>query len=199
MKDTVFSIGLNVGDKESAHQLASTFSAAGAMFAEYDARIGRAQWEGVPERFVQIRVPAAGMSRAAGWYARYFAVVLEQSAVAIWQEGCTHWTLVNASGASTAGGSIAEFPVLFNAPARVNVPGALDTVGHSSVQAWSAGAVFPAVIARLERDGEYAGHELTIGAWSETYSSYDDAYKVAAYVCRNGRIDPARYAEVCNG
>ncbi len=196
MKAIVFSIGLNVGDKEPAEQLARALRVVSHYLSAYDLRMGTAQWQGVPERFIQVRAAAPA------WYARDFARHCRQDAVAIWQEGCTHWALVRADGRETAGGSIAEFPCLFDAPApapRVNAPGALDTVGHSSVQAWSAGAVFPAVIARLERDGEYAGHELTIGAWREVYSSYNDAYKVAAYVCRNGRIDPARYAEVCNG
>jgi hypothetical protein len=33
---------------------------------------------------------------------------------------------------------------------RVNMPGGVDKIGHSSVQPWSAGALFPAVIYRVE-------------------------------------------------
>lgn len=33
---------------------------------------------------------------------------------------------------------------------RINLPGGVDKVGHSSIQAWSAGALFPAVLARIE-------------------------------------------------
>jgi hypothetical protein len=33
----------------------------------------------------------------------------------------------------------------------VNQPGGIDTIGHSSVQAWSAGELFPCVIAVVER------------------------------------------------
>lgn len=69
-----------------------------------------------------------------------------------------------------------------------------DPVGHSSIQPWSAGSVFPAVLTRLEVNGEYVGHELIIGAFRDTYSSYDDAHSIAAWACRDGRIITERYA-----
>lgn len=39
--------------------------------------------------------------------------------------------------------------------AGVNVPGGTDTVGHSSVQAWSAGELFPFFVYAVERDGKH--------------------------------------------
>ena len=42
-------------------------------------------------------------------------------------------------------------------------PGRPDTVGHSSIQAWSAGELFPAVIARVEIYRERAHHEAAAG------------------------------------
>jgi hypothetical protein len=36
---------------------------------------------------------------------------------------------------------------------RINLPGGVDKIGHSSIQAWSAGDLFPAVLARLELGG----------------------------------------------
>jgi hypothetical protein len=59
---------------------------------------------------------------------------------------------------------------------------------HSGVQPWSAGDIFPAVIARVERYPE--GHtaataapstswELTLDGRAEEYASHDDATSVA--------------------
>ncbi len=50
-------------------------------------------------------------------------------------------------------------------------PGRPDTVGHSSVQAWSAGALFPAVIAVIERYAEFP----TYTAWLDAVDSRDYA------------------------
>ncbi len=88
-------------------------------------------------------------------------------------------------------------------------PGRPDTVGHSSVQAWSAGPIFPAVIAVIERrapvyfrgapfgDGfedPSISFELTIGAFREEYATREDAELVARWTCADGRIIPERYS-----
>ena len=81
-----------------------------------------------------------------------------------------------------------------------------DKLGHSSIQPWSAGEIFPAVIVRVERypAGETAATtenfstswELRVGAYREEYATYEDAREVARFSCQNGRINPARYAEL---
>jgi hypothetical protein len=89
-------------------------------------------------------------------------------------------------------------------------PGRRDTVGHSSVQAWSTGELFPAVIARVERYPldvtgarsvvpDAVSYELTIGAFREEYATRADAEQVARYVCQDGRINEARYKELIHG
>ena len=77
-----------------------------------------------------------------------------------------------------------------------------DRIAHSSVQAWSAGPIFPAVIAVVERDTTdgycvpFRSYELTIGAFREEYATREDAEAVARWACRGGRIIPERYAEL---
>ena len=99
----------------------------------------------------------------------------------------------------------------------MNRPGMRDTIAHSSVQAWSAGKLFPAVIAVIERYSKFdrvagllgdiyrersvqalesTSYELTIGAFREEYATREDAEQVAAHVCQGGRIIPERYAEL---
>lgn len=73
---------------------------------------------------------------------------------------------------------------------NVNVPGGTDTVGHSAVQAWSAGDIFPAVIRIVESyspDGvaRYRAFDLLLDGKEERFSSYDDAATVARYLLRN--------------
>ena len=100
-----------------------------------------------------------------------------------------------------------------------NGPGRPDTVGHSSVQAWSAGPLFPAVIAVIERypasntgnipcmqiggctycSGPSVSYQLTIGAFSEEYATREDAEMVARWACSGGRIIPDRYAQLVPG
>jgi hypothetical protein len=74
-----------------------------------------------------------------------------------------------------------------------------DKVAHSSIQPWSAGALFPAVIARIEVGGALRSYELTIGAFREEYASRDDAEMVARWTCTGGRIIPGRYAQLAAG
>jgi hypothetical protein len=68
-----------------------------------------------------------------------------------------------------------------------------DANPHPSIQAWSKGDIFPAVIARIERYQDNKGnalsaeccaapsvsHELTLDGRAEEYASYDDARTVA--------------------
>lgn len=72
-------------------------------------------------------------------------------------------------------------------------PGRPDTVGHSSIQAWSAGELFPAVIARIEMypaesfpsllpgatltdwTPEFTCWELTLDGVTAPFVSYDAA------------------------
>lgn len=70
--------------------------------------------------------------------------------------------------------------------AMTNVPGGTDTVGHSSVQAWSAGDLFPAVIATVESYGadgalRHTSFELTLHGRAERFATYDDAAMVARW------------------
>lgn len=50
-----------------------------------------------------------------------------------------------------------------------------DTVGHSSVQPWSAGAIFPATITRVERYLSPLG-EHQVDAMSDGYQRYLDRF-----------------------
>ena len=85
----------------------------------------------------------------------------------------------------------------------------IDTLNHSSVQPWSAGDIFPAVIARIEKYRPAAHHEqvcngamdsldarlewtaweLTLDGHSETYATYEDAQAVAKHLLASA---PAR-------
>jgi uncharacterized phage-associated protein len=73
----------------------------------------------------------------------------------------------------------------------------IDGLGHSSVQAWSAGPIFPAVIAKVERYSDYVRNiysgtllpladrletqwwELTLDGVTEQYATREDAELVA--------------------
>jgi hypothetical protein len=59
---------------------------------------------------------------------------------------------------------------------RFNQVGGIDGVGHSSVQAWSAGDLFPGVIARIEKEvkvfGEWSDNPATV-----TFTSFEMTYK----------------------
>jgi hypothetical protein len=78
-----------------------------------------------------------------------------------------------------------------------NVPGGRDTVGHSAVQGWSAGDIFPAVITVVESYHDidpchrfravepigarlrYRAFDLTLDGRTERFSNYDDARAAA--------------------
>lgn len=84
-------------------------------------------------------------------------------------------------------------------------PGRPDILGHHSIQAWSAGPLFPAVICRVEvyRPGAYheiacpaldslaarlvrVEFELQLDGWALRFSSYEDAAYVAKLVLNGG-------------
>lgn len=76
----------------------------------------------------------------------------------------------------------------------------VDTVGHSSIQAWSAGDLFPAVIARREHYSDngslrYAVWELEFpGCELLAFGSYDDAAQAARWLKDHSRDDAATLA-----
>ena len=87
--------------------------------------------------------------------------------------------------------------------APTSAPGRPDGIGHSSIQAWSAGPLFPAVIARVDRCYEppegriaFTSWELHIGAFRESYATREDAEAVARWACAGGQIIPERYAQL---
>ena len=106
-----------------------------------------------------------------------------------------------------------------HASIQERAPGRPDTVGHSSIQAWSAGELFPAVIARVEVYRPRAHHEaacggaldslaarrqsvhweLTLDGRSARFPSYDSAAAWARYVLADAyrrqcwRADPSAY------
>lgn len=191
----IFNVGLNVGNAEPANQLRDTLRALAGIGEVQALRIGRAQWEGTPERNVQAKIALAG--------------ALSQSCVAFRApDTAGPWLLADAQGNISEGGTLAEFPVILADPQPaqrgVNRPGGLDTIGHSAVQPWSAGEYFPAVIMRTERypAGRSAADSQPATAWaliladiSEEYATREDAEEVARWLCQNGRINADRYAQ----
>ncbi len=68
-----------------------------------------------------------------------------------------------------------------------------DTVGHSSVQPWSAGEIFPAVIGLVYRDGEKAYAELSLDGITERFSSWKNAEIQARFLLKNPQHRNRRY------
>ena len=208
----IFSVGLNVGNAEPVSQLSDTFDALSARAIVRSFAMGTSEWQGVSERFIQFEcVP--NWERPAFNLARRMAQVLNQDAVGMLNTAGDAWILVAPNGSTSDGGSVADFPVIVgeqaaHANAQARAAAGADTVGHSSVQPWSAGAIFPATITQRESypagytaaDSEPSvAHVLTIGAFSETYATYGDAFKVASWACAAGRIIPERYAQLTAG
>lgn len=102
----ILSIGLNVGNMEPAEQLQKTLRIVTQYCRPLDLAMGTGDWQGVPERYIQIKavIPTA--------FVKHVAAALNQDAIDIWSAGSTHWTLIDAAGNSAAGASIAEFPVI---------------------------------------------------------------------------------------
>jgi hypothetical protein len=105
---TVFSIGLNVRDHEPRGQLSRTLHAATRITNPHNLAIGRSEWQGVPERFVQIAADEIG----AKYIAALLADCLDQDAVAYLPPDADRWMIVNPQGVETPGGTLAEFPCI---------------------------------------------------------------------------------------
>lgn len=116
MTPIILSIGLNVGASEPATQLSATLRAAEAIFGPLRAvAMGRGEWGGVPERFVQVAV--AAYPRAIPGAARQLATALHQDAIAVTTPApapAAHWILYASDGAVSPGGTAAEFPIIVN-------------------------------------------------------------------------------------
>lgn len=112
----VLSVGLNVGDREPGSQLGASLRAVEALFGPpLSVAMGRSEWEGVPERFVQVAVLTdheAVLRRAP-----LLAAALHRQTIAVIRPGASRWTLTGAGG-PTPGGTVAEFPVLADVPAE---------------------------------------------------------------------------------
>ena len=207
----IFSIGLNVGNAEPVSQLSDTLEELSSRAVVCAVAMGTSEWQGVPERFIQAE--CLGDMFFPSYVALHLAAALEQDAVGVLNTAGDAWILVAPDGSTSDGGSVADFPVIVgtraeSANAQARATAGADTVGHSSVQPWSAGAIFPATITQRESypagytaaDSEPSvAHVLTIGAFSETYATYGDAFKVASWACAAGRIIPERYAQLTAG
>lgn len=216
--DYILSIGLNVGATEPENQLRDTLRAIAPLGAVRDLAIGRGEWQGVPERFVQVRIAPDidfGEHRARAGAGAFLARELRQECIAIRRaDSGGRWELIDAAGTFEVGCTLAENPVILGRPnaadARADMERAAegDTIGHSSIQTWSAGPYFPAVISTVERyaPGRSAAdstptvtHRLTVAGWSEEYATHRDAESVARWVCRDGRIVAERFAALTKG
>jgi hypothetical protein len=114
----ILSIGLNVDDHEPPRQLADTLARTMAVFgAPLAVGMGRSEWNGVPERFVQIAVRADRDTialRTPG-----LAAALHQEAIAYIYSGSIQsrllsWGLFSAAGGYYLGGSTEEFPIILD-------------------------------------------------------------------------------------
>lgn len=65
-----------------------------------------------------------------------------------------------------------------------NLPGGRDTRGHSSVQAWSHGEIFPAVIVIVDSHDQegtfrYRAYDLCLDGQAERFATHEDAEAAA--------------------
>lgn len=115
---TIISIGLNVGATEPVGQLEATLRVLADLggyrghVGSLRYTIGESEWEGVPERFVQARLPRKPSREELAAAAR----VLGQSAVATLRPGDAAWTLTYSDGHTEPGGTVDEFEVVIHAP-----------------------------------------------------------------------------------
>ena len=194
----ILSIGLNVGDSEPADQLSATLR---QLVIHQDRvlsiKMGTADWQGVPERFVQARVE---VSDNACTVAQRMARGLGQDAVALLGPRGSTWALAYADGRVLHGASIKDFPVIIGAElnaadaraeleaAAESMPdikpvsiGMLDDRPHGAVQAWSRGPIFPFVIVRSEVDEFPTWRAINGpgGAETSSYFSHDACERAA--------------------
>ena len=81
-----------------------------------------------------------------------------------------------------------------------DVPGGVDTKDHSSVQAWSQGDLFPAVIAIVDVHDEngalrYRAYELALDGYTERFATWEDAETAARHLLS----DPVARSTWTNG
>lgn len=68
-----------------------------------------------------------------------------------------------------------------------------DTIGHSSVQPWSAGPIFPAVISLVYRNGSPYYAELILDGITQKVPNYKAAVSLAYYYLKNPMWRKKRY------
>ena len=107
----IFSIGLNVGSSEPKFQLSRTMIECGYMAGVHDVALGQAEWQGVPERFVQVAMPIE-TPRSAHDVAGRLARILKQDAVGVLLPHAAKWVLVDQDYNASEGGTLEEFPCL---------------------------------------------------------------------------------------
>lgn len=111
----IFSIGLNVGGKEPADMVNRVFRALSIHGEIRKAAFGASEWQGVPERFVQVLVETYSPDGRA--VARKIATYLEQDAVAAMRTNTPGdngaWLLVYADAQKPDEySSAADYPVI---------------------------------------------------------------------------------------
>ena len=106
----IFSVGLNVGQAELPRQLTLTLYHLVSRVTVRDLYVGGSQWQGIPERFVQVAalVPP---DVSPDTVARELAVELRQSCVAVLNRAGNCWRLIDRDGQVEQGAPVAEFPV----------------------------------------------------------------------------------------
>lgn len=105
----VYSIGLNVGGSEPRGQLGASLRIAEALAERLVAvAMTRGEWEGIPERTLQVALEVDGPLRAND-IAVNLMRALHQECVAYIRPGALRWSM--APGMDD-GGSIAEYPIV---------------------------------------------------------------------------------------
>lgn len=107
------SIGLNVGQHEPYEQLSLTLALISALCTGrlLSLAMGESEWEGTPERFVQVEIQAPDRQDARQ-FAAALAASLRQDAVAVLFPAADAWELVRPDGSESPGGTVSDFPPL---------------------------------------------------------------------------------------
>jgi len=108
MSVTILSIGLNVGQSEPPRQLSETLRCL-APCAVHGLAMGRAEWQGIPERFIHAAVEFRDADTAR-LFASHLARVLNQDCIAILGPKATAWKLVSRDANVTQGESVDVYP-----------------------------------------------------------------------------------------
>jgi len=114
--EIVLSIGLNVGKAEPDPQLGVTLDAVlyGCVGQMVKVAMGESQWEGVPERFVQVLfdVPESRIPDVINYSVPVLARQLKQVAIGVSIPQYGEWILCKGDGTNESGGSTEEFPII---------------------------------------------------------------------------------------